>query len=150
MISCMQFTMPELKFKYSIILYFKRRIRYFQDQAKESSCKWNWNLCELTVIVVKVWTSGKIFILAILELTQQSQNHKMAWIGREPRDHQVPVPLPHAGYQLCQSKYQNRWPRAPFSLAHGQDIHSLSGHPVPAPHCSLYKKLHKCKFWNMY
>ena len=68
----------------------------------------------------------------------------MAWVGRDPKDHQVPIPLPQAGLTSTRSSTRSGWP-GPIQpgLEHlqGQGIRNLSGQPVPEPCHSPSKKL---------
>jgi len=71
---------------------------------------------------------------------KESENQRMAWVGRDLKDHWASTFLPQAGppasHLILDQAVQN--PIQP-SLEHlqGWGIHSLSGQPVPAPHHSL-------------
>jgi len=68
----------------------------------------------------------------------------MAWVGRDLKDHQAPMPRHRQGHQpphlILDQAVQG--PIQP-GLEHlqGWGIHSLSGQPVPAPHHSHSKEL---------
>ena len=77
-------------------------------------------------------------------IAEIAQNHRMAWVGRDLKDHQAPTPHHRQGRQppyliLVQAA---QGPIQP-GLEHlqGWGIHNLSGQPVPAPHCSHSKEL---------
>ena len=38
-----------------------------------------------------------IILLTELFLFIELENHRMAWVGRDFKDHEAPTPLPHAG-----------------------------------------------------
>jgi len=61
----------------------------------------------------------------------------MGWVGRDLKDHQAPNPLSHAGTPT--STFNTKPGPIQPGLIHpqGQSIHTLSRHPVPAPHHSL-------------
>jgi len=64
----------------------------------------------------------------------------MAWIGRDPKDHQVPTPLPHKGHQppdLVLDQVAEGFIQPGLDQLQGQN--NLSGQPVPVPHHSLCK-----------
>jgi len=72
------------------------------------------------------------------------QNHRMAWVGRVCKDHQVPTPLPQAGPPTSRSGIRPScpWPTQPgLEHLHGWRTCSLSGQPVPAPRHPLHKEL---------
>jgi len=48
-------------------------------------------------------------------LVKKSQNHRMAWVGRDLKDHESPTPLTGRATNL--PIYKTRLPRAPSSLA---------------------------------
>ena len=51
-------------------------------------------------------------------LCLQSQNHRMAWLGRDCKDHQVPTPLLWTGLPATRSGTRSGWqPRSSPSLA---------------------------------
>jgi len=68
------------------------------------------------------------------------QNHRMVWVGRDPKDHQVPTPLPQAWPPASRSGTRPgcpglhpTWPRTPPGMEHPHP----SVQPVPAPHHSV-------------
>ena len=80
-------------------------------------------------------------IAVYLYLVHLSESHRVAWIGRDLKDHQAPALLPQTGppTSIC-----NAIPNCPGpGLEHlqGWGIHNLSGQPVSAPHHSLHKEL---------
>jgi len=56
----------------------------------------------------------------------------MSYVGRDPKDHPVPTPLPWEGTP------PTRLPKDPSNLvlntSRAREIHSSSGQPVPVPH----------------
>ena len=72
----------------------------------------------------------------------KSQNCKLAWVGKDLKDHEVLIPVLQPGLPAARSC--NRLPRTPSSLAlkhlQGQCIHNLSGQLVPALHHPLSEK----------
>ena len=73
-----------------------------------------------------------------------SQNHRMAWIGRDLKDHESPTPLQQARLPTSISNTRSGCPGPhPPGLEHlqGRGSHNLSGQPVPAPHYSHSKEL---------
>ena len=92
------------------------------------------------------WTSVPLAVCFLFAFTE-SQNHRMAWVRRDLKDHQAPTPTPlppttgrQAGPTTSISNTQG--PIQP-GLEHfqGRGIHSLPGQPVPAPHHSHSKEL---------
>jgi len=87
----------------------------------------------------------KMGFYCLLESHIESLNYRMALVGRDLKDHQVPTP--HYRRQGCQSPHfildqAAQGPILPgFEHLQGQSIHSLSGQPVPAPHHSRGKEL---------
>jgi len=69
-----------------------------------------------------------------------SQNHRMPWVGRDPKDHQGTISLPQAGSPTS-GLILDQAAQGPIQPGcehlQGWGIHSLSGQPVPAPHHSL-------------
>ena len=64
----------------------------------------------------------------------------MAWVGRDPKDHQVPNPHHRHGHQppdLLLDEAAQGSIQPGFEHLQGWGIHSLSGQPVPAPYHSL-------------
>jgi len=39
----------------------------------------------------------------------EGKNHRMAWVGRNSKDHQVPTPLPQAGPPASRKKEDLCW-----------------------------------------
>jgi len=72
----------------------------------------------------------------------ESQNHRLAWVGRDPKDHPVPN-LGHRQGQQPPYLVLDEAAQGPIQpgLEHpqGWGIHIVSGQPVPAPHHSLSK-----------
>ena len=71
------------------------------------------------------------------------RNHRMACVGRDPQDHQVPTPSHRQGCQhphLLLDQVAQCFIQPGFEHLQGWDIHNLSGQPVPAPHHSLCKE----------
>ena len=57
-----------------------------------------------------------LFIIPSFGYTfENSQNHGMAWVGRDLKDHESPTPLPGRATSL--PIYSTRLPRAPSNLA---------------------------------
>ena len=75
-----------------------------------------------------------------------TQNHRMAWVGRDLKDHESEG-LPSARQGLQPPHLLDQVAQGPIQpgLEHlqGRSIHNLSGQPVPAPHHSLSKKKKK-------
>ena len=64
----------------------------------------------------------------------------MAWVGRDPKDHQVPTPCHRQGHQppdLVLDQAAQGLIQPGFKHLQGQSIHNPSGQPVPSPHHSL-------------
>ena len=74
------------------------------------------------------------------------QNHRMAWIGRDLKYHQVSTLLSQAGLQGCQPLNQILDQIAQGPIQHGLEhlqvwsFHNLSGQPMPAPQHPLSEK----------
>jgi len=93
--------------------------------------------------------SSRILILiSLLNKTSRfaftcSQNHRMAQVGRDLKDHEAspPSPPPQAGLPIS-ILIRDQGPIQPGpEHLQGQAHHNLSGQPVPAPHHSLGKEL---------
>ena len=69
-----------------------------------------------------------------------SSSHRMAWVGRDIKDCQVPTTLTQVGLTTTDQAAQG--PIQP-EVKHLQrwDIHNLSGQRIQAPHHSLRKEL---------
>ncbi|XP_048803588.1 uncharacterized protein LOC125694433 [Lagopus muta] len=71
-----------------------------------------------------------------------SQNHRITRVGRDPKDHVVPTPLPGRATKHPHSDQVAQDPVQP-GLEHvqGRGIHNLPGQPVPGPNHSPSKEL---------
>jgi len=82
--------------------------------------------------------------VSLLGLVIESQNHRMAWLGRDLKDHEAPSLCHRQGHQPPNLVLEQaaQGPIQP-GLEHLQwrGIHDLSGQPVPAPHHSRSKEL---------
>ena len=68
----------------------------------------------------------------------------MAWVGRDLKDHQAPIPCHTQGHQpphLIPDQAAKGPIQSGLEHLQGRGIHNLSGQPVPAPHHSHSKKL---------
>ncbi|XP_048819769.1 uncharacterized protein LOC125701581 [Lagopus muta] len=74
--------------------------------------------------------------------TTESQNHRITRVGRDPKDHVVPTPLPSRATKHTHSDQVAQDPVQP-GLKHvqGRGIHNLPGQPVPGPNHSPSKEL---------
>jgi len=66
----------------------------------------------------------------------ESQNRRMAWVGRDLKDHQDPI---HQPPHLIPDQAAQGPIQPGFENLQGRGIHSLSEQPVPAPHYSLLR-----------
>jgi len=87
------------------------------------------------------WVWSRSTSLSIIE----SQNHRMAWVGRGLKDHQVPIPPKQAKLPATRSSSRSgcpgphpSWPWRPPEMGCPQPLWAV----VPAPHYPLSEKLH--------
>ena len=78
-----------------------------------------------------------------LAMIRELQNHRMAWVGRDLKDHEYPMLPLQTGLPASTSNTRPYCP-GPYSPGpehlQGQSIHNLCGQPVPAPHHSHSKE----------
>lgn len=69
------------------------------------------------------WQSRKLLVVL----------HRMAWVGRDFKNHLIPTPLPCTGTPFTVPDCSELQPALPWTLQ-GWSIHSLSQQPVLVPH----------------
>jgi len=77
------------------------------------------------------------------------KNHRMAWIGRDSKDHQVPTPLPQAGSPTSRSgtrSQQGAWGCRVYNLGYKQ---MPANGDVAPPSCSTQAGVHWQTRWQL-
>jgi len=66
----------------------------------------------------------------------------MAWVGRDHKDHLIPIPVQWTWlYGFPSPAQAAKGPiQSVFECLQGWGIHNFSGQPVPGPHCPLNKE----------